>query len=72
MRQHSGFADGVLAGLLLSLGAQAIHWFITPMAHPDASTARELGVVIQAAVGFGGALWLCLRQRRRTTLSTAA
>ena len=35
------------------LGSSAIHWLITPFAHPDASAAREFAVAVQALIGFG-------------------
>jgi len=47
------------------LGAQAVHWFITPISHPDAGALRTTGVGVQAAIGFGGALWLFVRQRSK-------
>ena len=36
----------------LGLLGQALHWFITPMAHPDASQARVAAVGAQALVGL--------------------
>jgi hypothetical protein len=71
---RSGFSDGVLCGMLLMVGSSAIHWFITPMSHPDASTAREVGAAIQGLLGFGGAAALFLRARwaaRRPTHAAA-
>jgi len=62
MAKPTSFNRGVLAGILLSLGAQALHWFITPD-HIHASALREVGVALQATVGFGGAWWLYARQR---------
>ena len=61
---QSGFADGVLCGILLMWGASATHWLITPFSHAEASTARHRGVIAQAVVGYGGALLLFLRARR--------
>lgn len=50
MNTHSSFQSGVIAGMLLMLGAQALHWFIAPGAHPDASQLRHVGVALQAAI----------------------
>jgi len=63
MTENASFYRGVLAGILLALGGQAVYWFVTPMSHPDASALRAAAVAVQAAVGFGGALWLFIRQR---------
>jgi len=52
-----------IGALLLALvGAQAVHWFITPMRHPEASALPTGLVAVQALVGLGGAAWL-LRTR---------
>ena len=67
MSNDKGFNHGLLAGMLVMLGASAIHWFITPMAHPDASTMQRSGVIAQALIGFGGVAWLTWRNRRRVT-----
>ena len=65
MTENSLFNRGLLTGMLLMLGAQAVHWFITPISHPDAGALRTTGVGVQAAIGFGGALWLFVRQRSK-------
>jgi hypothetical protein len=49
---------------LALIGAQAVHWLLTPMAHPDASGLRTAGVVLQAIAGFGGAVWLATRRSK--------
>jgi threonine/homoserine/homoserine lactone efflux protein len=67
MSNDKGFDRGLLAGVLLMLGASAMHWFITPMAHPGASTLQRVGVIAQALIGFGGFAWLTWRNRRRVT-----
>jgi|GEM_PF-5678490 len=59
------------AAVLACVGAQAAHWFITPMRHPDASSLRAGLVAIQARAGFGGAFWL-LRSRRSDAADTPA
>lgn len=65
MSSHNAFDRGLFAGVLLMFGASAIHWFITPAAHPDASTVRHVGVFAQALIGFGGSAWLIWRNRQR-------
>lgn len=59
------FGSGVLAGMLLAAGAQALQWLITPAAHLNASTAQAVGVSVQAALSFGTPGWLVWRARRR-------
>ena len=49
------FAHGVATGMLLVFGAEALHWFITPAAHPSATTAVTVAMTLQAAVGLVGA-----------------
>ena len=67
MSGNKAFDRGVLAGVLLSVGASAMHWFITPAAHPDASTARHVGVIAEALIGFGGCAWPIWRNRQRAS-----
>ncbi len=61
MSKLSGFDRGALAGFLISFGAMSGNWLITP--HPDASTLRTIGVVVQAILGFGVGAWLTVRVR---------
>ena len=61
MRAH--FDRGVLTGTLLMLGASAVHWLITPMRHPDASTLEHAWAIAQALGAFGTAGWLLRFQR---------
>ena len=61
MSKSSGFNRGVLAGLLIAVGAMSGNWLITP--HPDASTLRTMGVVAQAVLAFGFGVWLIARER---------
>lgn len=65
MINDASFRSGVVVGLLAMVGAQAIHWLITPGNHPGASTVRTIGVVIQAIVGVGGAMWIGFKRRSR-------
>lgn len=65
------FDNGMLAGMALMLGGISVNWLITPMSHPDASTARTIGIAVQAVVSFGLALWLILRRRPRASVETS-
>ena len=67
MSSNNAFDRGLVAGVLLMLGAGAIHWFITPAAHPDPSSLQRVGTVIQAVAGFGGFAWLTWRNRQRVS-----
>lgn len=57
------FNRGLLVGILLMIGATAIHWFLTPGLYADATGWRKLMVAGQAAFGLGGALWVYLVHR---------
>ena len=61
MSKSSGFDRGVLAGMLISVGAGSGNWLITP--HPGASTLRTIGVVAQAVLTLGIGVWLIVRER---------
>ena len=63
MNQRRSFDLGVLAGILLMLGADAIRWFIVSW-HTDAGAARTTLVALQLVVCLGGAAWLILRRLR--------
>ena len=63
MNQRRSFDLGVLVGILLMLGADAIRWFIVSW-HPDAGAVRTTLVALQLAVCLGGAVWLILRRSR--------
>lgn len=62
MNSMKAFDRGMLAGILLMVGAQGLYWFATASAHPDASSLRTAMVAFQCVAGFGGMLWL-LRSR---------
>jgi len=64
--QRRAFQRGAAAGVLLALGAMAMHWFISP-ASLEATGLRHAAVAGQALVGFVGALLLWLNQRRSET-----
>ena len=61
MSKSSGFDRGVLAGMLITVGAVSGNWLITP--HPGSSTLRTIGVVAQAVLTFGVGAWLIVRER---------
>ena len=69
MNTTSSFNRGATAGALLMIGADALHWFIDPLS-AAATTARTVGVTIQAVVCIGIAVWLTIRERRRTAPTT--
>ena len=69
MNTTSSFNRGATAGALLMIGADALHWFIDPVS-TSATTTRTVGVTIQAVVGIGMAVWLTIRERRRTVPTT--
>jgi hypothetical protein len=71
MTDQKSFDWGMVAGVLLMLGANALHWFITPMRHPDATTFQQLATGAQAVVGVGGAIWLITRWRVRRASTPA-
>ena len=65
MKTTPSFNRGVTAGALLIIGADAVHWFIDPISY-GATTARTTAVSLQAVVCLGIAVWLTIRERRRT------
>ena len=56
----------MVAGVLVSVAAQAGNWLITP--HANASTARVYGVIAQGVLCLGAALWFVLRERPAASL----
>jgi hypothetical protein len=65
MVEQASFYRGLFVGVLLMLGGQAVGWFIQSPDAADPSDARTAAVILQAVVGFGGAMWLFSQQRRR-------
>lgn len=59
------FSEGMLCGMLLIIGANGLHWFITPAAHPDAGLMNIIGAMLQVVVSFVAAFSLSRRARRR-------
>lgn len=70
MSKSSGFDRGVLAGMLIMIGAASGNWLITP--HPGSSTLRTIGVVAQAVLALGVGAWLIVRERSLQKRQTAA
>jgi hypothetical protein len=71
MQRREYFWYGVLVGMLIMAGTDALHWFITP-ASQSASSARAVGVALQATVALGAALALWLRYRIQFNRPNAA
>ena len=63
MREQKAFDLGVLAGFLFAVAAFSVNWLITPMSHPSASSLQRAGVIAQALLSLGIALFLVLRRR---------
>jgi hypothetical protein len=68
MPRRNSFYQGMLAGMLFCVAAQAGNWLITPITHPNSSTARVYGVVAQGVLCLGAALWLVFRERSVASL----
>ena len=66
------FPHGVAAGMLLVLGADALHWFITPAAHPGASATVTAAMAAQAVVGLLGAVAVAVYRWRVSRRPDAA
>lgn len=56
---------GVCVAGLFILG-NALHWFMTPMAHPAASRERMVAVGVQAVVGLVLSAYGYIRARRES------
>jgi hypothetical protein len=50
----------------LFIFSTAMYWFITPVAHPDASPARTMAVAAQAAAGLIAAIYALIRRKRES------
>ena len=62
--EQRSFLNGVLCGMLLMVGVDGVHWFLTPLAHPEASTSQMLAVAAQVMLCFSVAAWLYGHRRR--------
>jgi hypothetical protein len=58
MTRRQAFIRGGFAGGLLVLAADAVNWFITPTAHPDAGSGQFWFAIAQVVAGVAGAAWL--------------
>jgi hypothetical protein len=65
--RNSPFNTGFLAGVLVMIGAQAVGWFIQSPSAAHVSALRTAAVIVQAIIGFGGAIGLYARERGRAT-----
>ena len=65
------FLQGVVAGMLLVLGCEALHWFITPAAS-RASATITAAMAFQALVGLVGAGAIAVYRRRASRRPDAA
>jgi hypothetical protein len=65
MTETSSFNRGMAAGMLLTIGSQALYWFLSSSSHPDSSTLREYAVAAEAVVGLGAGFWLVARRSTR-------
>lgn len=70
MREQKAFDSGMMAGFFITVAAVSGNWLIT--LHPDASPSRTEGVWVQALVCLGIGLYLVLRRRPKSSVSTAA
>ena len=71
MAKRDFFGHGVAAGMLVVIGADALHWFITPAAHPGASALLSVGVALQAVVALGVAIGIVVYRQRTVRGSDA-
>ncbi len=63
MDPRRAFDQGMLAGIFLMLGADAVYWFISTWS-PEVSLVRTILVIIQLIVGIGVAAWFLFRRTR--------
>ncbi len=63
MLNNNSSGRAVVALILALVGGQAVHWLITPAQHPEATDVRAAAVALQAVVGWGGFVWLAIRER---------
>ena len=69
MPARQAFDWGALAGMMIMVGAQGVHWMITPIGHPHASALQTWGVVVQIALGFGVGIYVYASRRPRAEQS---
>ena len=71
MADRNRFVEGMTAGVLMMFAADGLHWFITPMSHPNATSFQTGWVVAQVLVGTIGVTWLIVRNRAAKTAAPA-
>jgi hypothetical protein len=59
--------QGMLIGMLITIVADSIHWFITPASH-QASGTRRIAVFIQIVVIGAIAFWVWRRAKKDAEL----
>ena len=69
MGEQEAFDSGMTAGFFICVAAFSGNWLIS--SHPDASSLRTTGVVVQALVCLGIGLYLVFRRRPKSSPSTA-
>jgi hypothetical protein len=65
MNLQRAFDQGMVAGVFLMLGANAIYWFISTWT-PEVNTVRTILGIIQLIVGIGVAAWFLFQRIRNT------
>lgn len=65
-------AGGALAGMFLTIAAWSFNWLITPAAHPDASSVREMAVIAQVVITAALGIWFWRRSGRVVSASSDA
>ncbi len=63
MDLRKAFDQGMVAGVFLMLGANAVYWFIS-FWNSEVSPVKTILVTIQLVVGFGAAAWFLFRRTR--------
>ncbi len=63
MDLRKAFDQGLVAGIFLMLGIDAIYWFISAWT-PEVSVVKTILVIIQFIVGMGLAAWFLFRRVR--------
>jgi hypothetical protein len=63
MDLRRAFDQGMVAGVFLMLGANAVYWFISSWSL-EVSNVRTILVIIQLILGIGVAAWLLFRRTK--------
>ena len=59
---------GILIGILVTIFADSVHWFITPNSH-EASSGRRIAVLIQMVVVLAVAIVVWRKAKREAVLA---